>query len=217
MTSASERPADLPEVQGAWRREGRRLDGGAWEEVSDVLWLQVGHAFCDLRTARPGPTPSHALDVPQAFAGTVEVAHGDIAFHHDLDSSARDPAHPDVSTVHRIPDVLFERGPGFEERWVLVSRRGDETALAELWPPGRHAPLARIVRVGDVALAVWGGQSPGGAEYALGAQWGTVRVWRRGGDVPDVDDVARALATGDDLPTGWVSGGVAPNPVRPQP
>jgi hypothetical protein len=39
VSDAAERPADLPDVQGAWRRDGRRVDGGSWAEVSDVLWL----------------------------------------------------------------------------------------------------------------------------------------------------------------------------------
>jgi len=41
-TRSAETPAGLAEVQGAWRRDGRALDGGATAEVSDVLWLQVG-------------------------------------------------------------------------------------------------------------------------------------------------------------------------------
>src|SRR5258707_15859524 len=104
MNDTVERRADLPDVQGAWRRDGGRVDGGAWEEESDVLWLQVGSHFCVLRTALPGATSVHGLDLPQAFGGSVEVARGVITFHHDLDSMHRDPAHPDVSTVHRIAD-----------------------------------------------------------------------------------------------------------------
>ena len=55
------------------------------------------------------------LDQPQAFSGTVKLVRGRISFHHDLDSLARDPAHPDEGTVHRKDDVMYERGPGFEE------------------------------------------------------------------------------------------------------
>ena len=47
---------------------------GPWAEVSDVLWLQVGSHFCDVRWARPGAGSAHPLDLPQAFSGTVEVS-----------------------------------------------------------------------------------------------------------------------------------------------
>jgi hypothetical protein len=202
MNDTVERPADLPDVQGAWRRDGRRVDGGPWKEVSDVLWLQVGSHFCDLRTTLPGATSVHGLDLLQAFGGSVEVAEGVITFHHDLDSVHRDPAHPDVSTVHRIADAMYERGPGFEERWVLSSRPGDPCALAE-----RNAAsgllLARIVRVGAVALAVWAGPEPGGARYTDREHWA-----RQPGPFPadpalGIDEAARAVVDGGPLPEGW--------------
>jgi hypothetical protein len=202
VSDAAERPAELPDVQGAWRRDGRRVDGGPWEEVSDVLWLQVGSHFCDLRTSRPGATVAHGLDLPQAFAGSVEVAQGAITFRHDLDSLHRDPAHPDVSTVHRIAEVMYERGPGFQERWVLSSEPEHPRVLAER-SDAHGAVLARIVRVGTVALVVWGGVEPGGA-----------RCDERDGWAPDpgpfhldpalaAHEAARALADGGLLPLGW--------------
>ncbi len=208
VSDAVERPADLPDVQGAWRRDGRCLDGGPWEEVSDVLWLQVGSHFCDLRTALPGATSLHGLDLPQAFGGHVEVASGAITFRHDLDSMHRDPAHPDVSTVHRIADAMYERGPGFEERWVLSSRPDDPCALAER--DGANGILARIVRVGAVALAVWGGPEPGGARYAEGEHWA-----RQPGPFPldlalGIDEATRAVVDGGALPEGWARRPIGP-------
>jgi hypothetical protein len=201
MSDGAERPADLPDVQGAWRRDGRRLDGGPWEEVSDVLWLQAGRHFCDVRTARPGQVPTKGLDLPQAFGGTIEVAGGDIAFHHDLDSLHRDPAHPDVSTVHRIGETMYERGPGFEERWVLASLPGDTSAVAEY----RAGPemLARIVRVGALTLAVWGGRHPGGARFSGRHGWEPVQASSGNPDLPAVEEAARALGDSDALPEGW--------------
>ncbi len=199
---AVERPAELPDVQGAWRRDGRWVEGGSWEEVSDVLWLQVGSHFCDLRTAMAGATPVHGLDLPQAFGGRVEVARGAITFHHDLDSVPRDPAHPDVSTVHRIADAMYERGPGFEERWVLSSQPDDPCALAERYGADGDF-LARIVRVGAVALAVWGGTEPGGARYTDREQW----TREPGPFLLDpalgVDEATRAIVDGSPLPQGW--------------
>jgi hypothetical protein len=201
VSDSAERPADLRDVQGAWRRDGRRLHGGPWEEVSDVLWLQAGRLFCDVRTARPGQVPTEGLDLPQAFGGAIEVATGEIAFHHDLDSLRRDPAHPDVSTVHRVGESMYERGPGFEERWVLASLPGDPGAVAEL----RAGPevLARIVRVGALAVAVWGGRSPGGAPFSGQHRWECERASSREPDELAVEDAVHALGDGDALPEGW--------------
>lgn len=209
MSGEPERPAELPDIQGAWRRDGRRLDDGPWDEVSDVLWLQVGVRFCDLRTACAGTAPSHGLDLAQAFSGTVEVAHGDITFHHDLDSLARDPAHPDVSTVHRVAEAMYERGPGFEERWVLASLPDDQGAVAEL-PAASGGVLARIVQVGAHALAVWGGRAPGGARYTARHEWAPEHATFREHGLADVDEAVRALALRDPLPGSWQT--VAPVP-----
>jgi hypothetical protein len=204
-----ERPAELSDVQGAWRRGGRRLGDGPAEEVSDVLWLQVGHHFCDLRTALPGRTVTEILDLPQAFAGAVAVSAGAITFQHDLDSLARDPAHPDVSTVHRVGEVMFERGPGFEERWVLASIPGDPVAGAEL--RNGDSVLARAVRVGGVALAVWGGRTPGGAQYSARHGWEPERAsYRDRADALGTDAAVAALVGAGAFPAGWV----ALDPIR---
>ena len=202
MSGAAERPADLPDVQGAWRRDGRCLDGGPWEEVSDVLWLQVGSNFCDLRTALPGAPSAHGLDLPQAFGGRVEVAHGAITFHHDLDTMRRNPARPDVSTVHRIAQVMYERGPGFEERWVLSSGPDDPCAVAER-SGADGSPLARIVRIGAVALAVWGGSTPGGARSTDGDGWAPEPAPFPLDPALGVDRAIRALVDDGPLPEGW--------------
>jgi hypothetical protein len=202
MSGELERPAELPDIQGAWRRDGRRLHDGPWDEVSDVLWLQVGVYFCDLRTAFAGTVPSHGLDLAQAFSGTIEVARGEIAFHHDLDSLPRDPSHPDVSTVHRVAEVMYERGPGFEERWVLASLPDDVGAIAELRAPD-DGVIARIVRVGKLALTVWGGRTPGGARYTARHAWAPEHATAGARSIPDLDEAARALAFGDPLPGSW--------------
>jgi predicted dehydrogenase len=176
--------------------------------VSDVLWLQVGNHFCDLRIALPGSTATHPLDLPQAFGGRVEVVQGTITFHHDLDSMGRDPAHPDVSTVHLTLEAMYERGPGFEERWVLSSGPGSPCGLAERRGPDGSI-LARVARVGDVALAAWGGREPGGARYVEREGWlpepGPFPV----DDVLGVNEAVPALVLGSPLPEGWVRPSVA--------
>jgi hypothetical protein len=145
------------------------------------------------------------LDQAQAFSGSVLVKGGDISFHHDLDSLPRDPAHPDEGTVHRLGNVMFERGPGYEERWVVASLPGDDIGVAELRPPsdGGSAPLARLVRVGPLAIAVWGGATPGGAQFDRRHDWARERVVNMDLDKWKIDEAAAALGADTPLPVGW--------------
>ena len=205
MTVLGELPVELAHLEGAWHREGRSLSDGSPAEVADVLWLQVGRHFCDLRTPHPQTDATTVvLDMPQAFSGTVEVAAGAISFHHDLDSLRRDPAHPDAGTVHQKDGVMFERGPGFEERWVLTSCPGDPIGHAEL-RRGDSALVARLLRVGPVALGVWGGASPGGAQYGEVRHWGIERSLGEIDPTLEVDRAVRAVGNGTSLPPGWVT------------
>jgi hypothetical protein len=209
MSQPGEHPVDLGDLQGAWRRDGRTLTEDPFAEdplteVADVLWLQVGRHFCDLRTPWAGTESTHVLDQPQAFSGTVRVSAGAISFHHDLDSLPRDPAHPDEGTVHRQADVMFERGPGFEERWVVASSPGDEVGLAEL-RPSNAAPQVRLIRIGAVALAVWGHPTPGGAQFTQGNGWRRERSLPDGAPRPEIDAAAQALGQGGPLPPGWIT------------
>jgi hypothetical protein len=199
-----ERPVELVDLQGAWRRDGRSLDESPWDEPAEVLWLQVGRHFCDLRTPLAGRETGHLLDRPQAFSGMVEVAGGEISFHHDLDSLSRDPAQPDQGTVHRLEDVMFERGPGFEERWVVSSLPGDDVAIAELRASPEGAVLARLVRVGPLALAIWSGADPGGAQFNKRHVWSRERPLGSCDDRWLVDAVAAAVGEGAPAPGDWV-------------
>jgi hypothetical protein len=204
VSSTVEWPANLIDVQGAWHREGRVVDGGAYDEPSEVWWLQVGRHFCDLRSVLPGSEPASVLDQAQSFSGTVRVAAGEISFHHDIDSLHRDPAHPDESTVHRLGNAMYERGPGFEERWMLSSLPGDETAVIECVASDQGV-TARLVRIGRSALAVWGGDEPGGAFFDLNDAVTIVRGALPPVDTSDVAQAAGALHSGAPLPAGWVA------------
>jgi hypothetical protein len=209
MTDPVERPSELVDLQGGWRRDGRTVAGSGWSEVTDVLWLQVGRYFCDLRVPRPnaGPDPTNMLDLAQAFSGTVTLVTGAISFHHDLDSLARDPGHPDQGTVHRQRDVMYERGTGFAERWVMTTLPGDDVGIAERPSsrPEHAAPLARLVRIGPLALAVWGGLTPGGAQFSGQHEWTRQRTLPGCDDSLGVDVAVRALGTGGPLPDHWVA------------
>jgi hypothetical protein len=168
------------------------------------VWLQVGRHFCDLRTPYSHTDPAHVLDQPQAFSGTVRLTAGRISFHHDLDSLRRDPAHPDEGTVHRKDNVMIERGPGFEERWVVMSSPGDEVGLAEARSGANGAPVARLIRIGSVALAVWGGAAAGGAQFTLDKNWHRDRSLHDDEPALGVDVAARRMGRGEPLPQGWV-------------
>jgi hypothetical protein len=206
MSPRGERPVELVDLQGAWRRDGRTLSDDPPAEVADVLWLQAGRYFCDLRTLSPHAESTHILDQPQAFSGTVMVDQGAISFHHDLDSLPRDPAHPDEGTVHRLANVMFERGPGFEERWVVASLPGDDVSLAELCPSDEARPLARIVRIGSIALAVWGGPTPGGAQFnQVGGGWASQRHLHDCDPALAVNEAVTEMGSGGPLPAGWVT------------
>jgi hypothetical protein len=202
-----ERPAELIDLQGAWRRDGRAFSDGTMQEVADVLWLQVGRFFCDLRTLQPTTASSHALDQPQAFSGSVKIEGGAISFHHDLDSLPRHPLNPDKGTVHRKDDLMFERGPGFEEIWRASSLPGDDTGVAELHPSdgGDGPPMARLLRIGWVALAVWGGDSPGGAQFATTSGWLRERHLYEPDATMAIDAAAFSMGQGDPLPENWVT------------
>ena len=159
--------------------------------------------------ARPIRThvPTHMLDQPQAFSGTVKVGQGSISFHHDLDSLARDPAHPDEGTVHRKDNVMYERGPGFEEYWLASSLPGDDVAVAELHGSGSDGgpPLARLVRIGSVALAVWGGGAPGGAQFSKANGWQVGRHLAAHDSSTTIGEAALCLGRDEPLPSGWVT------------
>jgi hypothetical protein len=204
MMRPGERPAELVDLQGAWRRDGRAISGNPPVEVADVLWLQVGRFFCDLRTPYPPDEPTDVLDQPQAFSGTVVIGGGLISFHHDLDSLARDPAHPDQGTVHRKDNVMYERGPGFEERWIATSLPGDDIAIAE-FRLGDGVPQARLIRIGSVALAVWAGATPGGAQFNKANGWLAERRLHGEDGVMGTDEAARRIGRDEALPGGWVT------------
>jgi hypothetical protein len=150
-------------LEGAWRREGLAIDGGPLVERSDVLWLQVGWFFADLRAPRLAGDPEASdLDVAQAFSGRIDYQSPRVTWFHDLDTTARPAGHADTATVACREGVLLERGDGYLERW----RRkvgGMRAMVIQREAAGTGAPSARIVRVEDHALAVWDDPAPAGA------------------------------------------------------
>jgi hypothetical protein len=150
-------------LEGAWRREGLALDGGPLVERSQVLWLQVGWFFADLRVPHTSGDPeARDLDAAQAFSGVIDYQAPQLTWHHDLDTTERSAGHADTATVELHDGVLRERGDGYLEEW----RREEGpvgAAVIQRDAAGTGAVGARIVRVGDRALAVWADPAPAGA------------------------------------------------------
>lgn len=205
---AERRPAGVPAwLPGVWRRRARSLDGGRLEEPSDVLWLQVGEHFADVRVAGPGvgATP-HPLDASQAFSGQVSHRQFVVTWVHDLDTTARPPGHRDTAEVAVEGDVLVERGVRYLEEWRRQHAPGP-TAVLEARGSVPGELRARIVRIGNLAAAVWRCPAPGGAALVLQrAEWQAVAVVPAGptSASTDVQAILRAsLQPGAVLPAGW--------------
>ena len=206
---------------GPWVRTARTIDDAPPEECSDVVWLQVGPWFADLRLPRPGRTPTHPFDTAHAFSGRLEVlgpvgGGARVAWHHDLDTDASDPGDdhtgdPDTAVVGVRDAVLIESGDGYVEWW---ERPRDPSGGADHGPVddgrvlesggGPGEPVAcRVVCTGGMAVAVWSDPVPGGAWCSSGTGWEPARVV---GAVPaglDLGRVLRALAAGDPVGSGW--------------
>jgi len=159
-------------LDGAWRRVGLSVDGEPFAEHSDVLWLQVGRYFADLRAPWEAVEPArHLLDAAQAFTGRSTYDPPTMTWRHDLDTMPRPPGHEDTARMEHHGSVLVERGKGYIERWQREATAGTmESAVAQRNDPQSGAPLARLVLVAELAVAVWAEPAAGGAALA----------WRRG-------------------------------------
>jgi hypothetical protein len=183
-------------------------DGGPLVERSDVLWLQVGWFFADLRAPRlPGDPEAGDLDVAQAFSGRIDYQSPRVTWFHDLDTTARPAGHADTATVACRDGVLLERGDGYLERW----RRkvgGMRAMVIQRENPGTGAPSARIVRVGDHAVAVWDDPAPAGAAMECRAGGWSVSTTVGVAPTPAViSTLETVLRVAEDrtacLPDGW--------------
>ncbi len=182
---ATRPPLELRRFEGAWVREGRSIDGGAWREPSDVIWLQTPDGwFADVRRPRPGTAADHPLDAAQAFSGQLEIRatgegddppaglasvtsapFADVTWVHDLDSDlARLERPSDAARLWPDEDRLLEVGPQYRERWrCLTGMHPDSEVLIRR---ERGQITARLVRVSQVVLIV---RRDGTAEVFVGA------------------------------------------------
>lgn len=153
-------------MQGAWRRQGRRLDVDSAEtaEISDVLWIQAGRHFADVRVARRAAGVLSELDRTQAFSGSVTYDRPVVTWRHDLDTMGRPPGYEDRAEVEpHGRDRLCERAPGYMELWQRESDPGTRTVVLEKHDRRTGAIAARVIRAGELAACVWAGPEPGGA------------------------------------------------------
>ncbi|HEX7443478.1 MAG TPA: hypothetical protein VF320_06310 [Acidimicrobiales bacterium] len=222
MSPASGRTTVPGWITGAWVRTARSIDDGPPDECSDVIWLQVGPWFADLRLPRPGRDPAHPFDEAHAFSGRLDVVSqaGDgarVAWHHDLDSLAPESDNgdghdgdPDAADVVVRHGVLIESGTGYVEWW---DRPGDRPGWRDgSAPSGRvlehgdgpgDPSFARLVCVDGMAVAVWAGPVPGGAWCGAAGGWEPARVV---GPLPaglDIGGTLRAMVDGGPPSDGW--------------
>lgn len=73
----------IPErFRGVWQRVSLSVDGGRWCEPAQVIWVQTGTVFGDIRLPFPGRTDEHPA---MSFAGTLEWRDPHLSWHHKLD------------------------------------------------------------------------------------------------------------------------------------
>jgi hypothetical protein len=195
---------------GAWRRAGLALGDAPFDERTDVLWLQVGTFFADLRVPYEPADPELSVrDDPQAFSGQVRYDPPRLTWTHDLDTMARPSGHKDSAVVERHGSMLFERGEGYIERWQR-ERPPENGTVLQLHDSSTGCPIARIVIVADLAVGVWIEPVPGGAALVRRrGDWASVAAV--GPDDPvseNLSAIVKALRarTGNGngvLPAGW--------------
>lgn len=203
MTEALSAPALL---DGAWRRAGLSLGDEPFVENSNVLWLQAGPYFADLRVPyAPVEQGRSHLDGAQAFSGQSHYDPPRMTWRHDLDTMPRAVGHQDTAVLEQHGPLLVERGEGYTERWQREALATDPAGVAQRNDPRSGAPLARVVVVAHFAVVVWAGPLAGGA--ALARRRGTWSKVEEVGGYGDDDtgflEAAEALATGGEMTAGW--------------
>ena len=194
---------------GAWVRRQRDFPGCVLGEVSDVVWLQVGAHFADIRLPRPGVDASHWLDAAHAFSGSLEVVGlvdfgAVVTWHHDFDTAEAHEGPPDSGHVAVVDDELVESGDHYVEWWAHPEGEADGLVLEHVGHDG--VVDARIVAIGALAVAVWGGDGSGG----LRAIRADAEGWQEAGvigSIPDevvIFDALVAATDGSRLPSGWL-------------
>jgi hypothetical protein len=200
---------DTPEwLAGAWVRTARSIADGPPTECSEVVWLQVGPWFADVRVPRPGRLEPDAFDAAHAFSGRLACLEESadrlrVAWDHDLDSEVHE-GDPDTAWLVVRDGVLIESGDGYVEWWEPPEFTPEHPDVVLAWPsPDTAAPRARIVCTHGLAVTVWSDVPAGGAWCSAGSGWEPQGVV---GTVPpdlQIGAVLRAAVAGHPLPEPW--------------
>jgi hypothetical protein len=149
-------------MHGAWGRRSVSIDGGPHFETQDVVWLQAGTCYADLRI------PFHAAASARCLTGRSGWDGDQYRWRRRLDSDTeldeRSPAAEKVGDLNWEDGLVVERGRlptrdgwvAYEEVWARLPG-GDGRFLA------LEAPDACLVRVGDHAVTVVDTRSDGGS------------------------------------------------------
>jgi hypothetical protein len=210
-------------LTGAWIRQARTFDDGQPTECSDVAWLQVGRWFADFRIPRPGQKAVHPFDVAQASSGRLDVVNvsdrsASVTWRHDLDTEDRAASDPDTAQVALGEGILVESGTGYVEWWrhpdgeepdatgLVLERLGstaDGDASTGGPDGGERTVTARVVCVGQMAVAVWDTPEPGGAWCTADGDWEPDRLVGMMAEHADSVRALRSGVAGETLPDGW--------------
>ena len=204
--AGSGRPS-CPTSRAPGGETGAALDGGPWDEVSDVLWLQVGLHFCDLRTALPAcPIGTRARSCRRPSAGRVEVARRRDHVPPRPRLLAPDPC--PSRREHRAPDRPRRcTSAGQASRSAGSSPRGPTTRVP--WPSGHRS---RWRRPGPHRADREPWRWPSGVALHPAAHasrtddgWTPERATFPVDPALGVDEAARALVDDGPLPGGWAT------------
>lgn len=183
MSSVGKSGVTPRELNGAWTRRSLAFGGGAPFEDSEVIWLQLGDLFADLRT----PRRPQAMSACAAFSGRTRWMAPEIVFHRDLD--LHEAAIDDRARLDLNDDLLIERGEvqvggrrvAYEETWVRPGGAPRAGRVLDGQTSRERSTSMRLVQVDDIAVVLLDERREGGgfgaAEFRReGAHWRLVRA-----------------------------------------
>lgn len=184
-------PSSTPRrLSGAWRRRSFSINGGVAFETADVLWLQVGDVFADLRTSL-----SRSENGPEiaAFSGRTEWDRPHITFVRDIDLDLR-PNH-DRAELEFAAGALVERGTtilggrtiAYTEVWIRQPLAGEARHVSEERRMLKDGPYVRMrtVALADLAITIVD-ERPEGGGFGAGEFHLVNGVWERARQIGQV-------------------------------